>query len=340
MAIMDPLFSIQPDLRRVIDRGHAFALGVAGGVTRPPAWGWHRTSRPRDDGHPATRTWTVIVSHELLRPLLLDLFTLLPTQVTGILELGSRDAFRAIDVFLSRAPVPVERFRGTWDCFEALLLEDASLAVGVNGDGPFIEVFLDQDKRLIVHGEPATGPAVESVLRRFGLQERAENEILVPDSVLDATQTRPILTVAPNLIVDTDQLLMELRAAWDLELDDDPDRNLDMQGRDIGRTLWQGIVLLDQDDVAGRRQAHGHCWGVAASRREMETLLVGHIETEGHWELLDIISLDRAAFDDRPEALNNLKPSLPQRGVLDWRVETLGTINEWDGEQWGDDERF
>jgi hypothetical protein len=137
------------------------------------------------------------------------------------------------------------------------------------------------------------------------------------------------------LVMDTDQLLMDLRAAWDLELDVDPDRNLDGQGRNIGRTLWNGVVYMDQEDVAGRRQAWGHFWGVAASRREMEAMVIECVETQGDWELLDVLSLDRAAFDDRPEVLNDVPTHLPERGVLIWRVEAAGTTPDW-----GSDERF
>lgn len=344
MARMEPPFRIRDDLKRVVDRGHAFGLGVAGGVTRPPVWGWSRLTRPHDDAHPASLTWTIVVSHELLRPLLMEFFMLLPAEVTGILELGSRDAFRAVDVFLSRQAIQLDRFRGAWDLFEPILLEDASLAVGVNGDGPFIEIFLDQDKRLLVHGEPATASHVEALLRRFALEERSESEILIPDTMLDATQTRSVLQERPGVIVDTDQLLMELRAAWDLDLDDDPERNLDATGRDIGRTLWQGVVLIDQEDVAGRREAHGHFWGVAGSRRDMEQLVIDYIEAQGEWEVLDVIGLDRSAFDNRPPQLDNLKPSLPSVGVLAWRVEPLGTVPDWDDEdeddQWSGNDRF
>ena len=342
MAAMEPPFRIQADLQRVFDRGHAFALGVAGGATRPPAWGWSRIEHIPSDDHPASLTWTIVVSHEVLRPLLMELFRLLPEQVTGILELGSRDAFRAVDVFLSRHAVQRHQFRGAWDLFEPVFLEDASLAVGVNGDTPFIELFLDQDKRLVVHGEPATAPALERVLRRFGLDEQAEADIIVPDTRLDATQTRPVLEERLGFMVDIDQILVELRAAWDLELDDDPERNLDAQGRDIGRTLWNGVVLIDQEDIAGRREAHGHFWGVASSRRDMEERLLHWIEAQGEWEVLDVVGMDRSAYDNRPQELNALPPHLPTPGVLAWRVDPIGTVPDWDDPEadWTGDERF
>ncbi|MCH2136938.1 MAG: hypothetical protein MK101_10205 [Phycisphaerales bacterium] len=332
---MEPPYRIRSDLQRVIDRGHAFALGIAGGGARPPAHGWFRIRRAAEGEMPPSMTWTIVTSHEFVRPLVMEFFRFLPDMVTGIMELGSRDAFRAVDVFLSRKPIDRDRFRGAWDLFESLLLEEPTLAVGVNGDSPFIEVFIDIDKRVIVHAHQDSAPEIESVLRRFGLERRSETELMVPDALLDQVQLRPILIERQSLIVDTDHLLMDLRAVWDLELDEDPDRNLDMQGREIGRTLWTGVVYMDQEDVAGRREAHGHFWGVAASRREMEDLVVEFIESEGEWELLDVVGLDRAAFDDRPEQLDALAPSLPRRGVLLWRVEIAGTVQDW-----GEDERF
>lgn len=332
---MEPPFRIRGDLQRIIDRGHAFPLGIAGGAVRPEAHGWFRLERPADDEHPASLTWTIVASHEVVRPLVMDLFRLLPEMVTGIVELGSRDAFRAVDVFLSRGPVHVDRFRGAWDLFEPVLLEDPTLAVGVNGEPPFIEIFVDHDKRVIVHAGEDSATTIERTLQRFGLAPALEESLCLPEAVLERLQLRPILVERQGLIVDTDQLLMDLRAVWDLELDEDPDRNLDGQGRDIGRTLWAGVVYMDQEDVAGRREAHGHFWGVAASRREMEELVVEFIESEGEWELLDVVGLDRAAFDDRPEQLDDLAPSLPRRGVLLWRVEAAGTVQDWD-----DDDRF
>lgn len=335
MLTMEAPFRIDPALQRSFDRGHAFPLGLAAGGVRPKAHGWCRMERPGEDDGPPTLTWTIVVSHEVVRPLLMDLMRLLPEMVTGIIELGSRDAFRTVDVFLSRSPVHKDRFRGAWDLFEPILLEDATLAVGVNGEHPFIEIFIDQDKQVVVHAEVESVGRLEGILRRFKLAQQPESALLVPEAALDGIRTRSVLLQRQGLIVDTDQLLMDLRAAWDLELDVDPDRNLDGQGRNIGRTLWNGVVYMDQEDVAGRREAWGHFWGIAASRREMEELVIEFVESDGTWELLDVLSLDRAAFDDRPEALDDLPTSLPRRGVLVWRVDAAGTAPDWGG-----DERF
>jgi hypothetical protein len=332
---MEAPFRIDAGLQRIFDRGHAFALGLAVSGVRPQMHGWYRLERPGEDDGPPTLTWTIVVSHEVVRPLLMDLMRLLPDMVTGIIELGSRDAFRAVDVYLSREPVHLDRFRGAWDLFEPILLEDATLAVGVNGENPFIEIFIDQDKQVVVHAEAASVGRIEGILRRFNLSRKPEAALLVPEESLERIVTRPVLVQRQGLIMDTDQLLMDLRAAWDLELDIDPDRNLDGQGRNIGRTLWNGVVYMDQEDVAGRREAWGHFWGVAASRREMEAFVMEFIESEGTWELLDILSLDRAAFDDRPEELDDLPTNLSRRGVLVWRAEAAGTSPEWGG-----DDRF
>ena len=332
---MEAPFRIDATLQRVFDRGHAFPLGLAGGGARPNAHGWCQIERPDEADGPPTLTWTIVVSHEVVRPLLMDLMRLLPDMVTGIIELGSRDAFRTVDVFLSRVPVHLDRFRGAWDLFEPILLEDATLAVGVNGEHPFVEIFLDQDKQVVVHTEAELAGDIERILRRFNVMRQPEEALFVPEAVLQGIRTRPVLVQRHGLIMDTDQLLMDLRAAWDLELDVDPDRNLDGQGRNIGRTLWSGVVYMDQEDVAGRRGAWGHFWGVAASRREMEESVIEFIEHDDTWELLDMMSLDRAAFDDRPEELNELPTSLPERGVLVWRVEAADTNSDW-----GSDERF
>ena len=60
---------------------------------------------------PDTFTFFVVLSHSRLSPLLHDLFALLPEQVSGIVEMGSRDAFRSVDIFSVNGPSPA---RASW----------------------------------------------------------------------------------------------------------------------------------------------------------------------------------------------------------------------------------
>lgn len=326
---MDPSFRIRSDLSRVVTDGFAYSLGIGHPGERQPTPGWSCALRPSDETHPDTMTWTIVVSHELLRPLMHEFLRLLPDRVSGILELGSRDAYRSVDVFLGHE-IDVRRFRSAWDLFDPLLIEDATLAVGVNASNPFFEVFIDQDKRLFVHAEPQWARRVEEVLARFQVPSRDDADLQIPPSALTGLQTRPILAEVPGMMIETDHLLLELRDAWDLVLDEDPNQNLDGDGREMGSTLWQGLVFVDQEDPAGRRHGHAHVWGVAECRRGMEQFICSRASKDMDWEFREILSLDRVAFDDRPDELDDLAPRLADTGVLIYRVEPLGTVpSDW-----------
>jgi len=330
MPGMEAPFRIRSDLVRVVEHGHLFALGIDRGGLRPHVAGWSRVIWGQDQMHPETLTYTVAVSHELVRPLLREFMRWLPASVSGLMELGSRDAFREVDVYIGR-PIDVDRFRSVWDLFEPILLEDATLGIGVNGSDPFFEIFLDQDKRVIVHVEPTWSDRIEDVLRRFNIR-RCHDEDIQPTTEGGHVMVRPILENIDGCLSDPDHLLLALQAAWHLELDDDPERNLDARGRDIGFTLWRGLVLVDQEDPAGRRVGHAQIWGVATCRRDIERLMQSRIVEDYEWEFRQILNLDRIAFDDRPAALNDLQTPLQQDEVLLCDVLVMGTAPEgWDG---------
>ncbi len=307
---MEAPFRIRSDLARVIEHGHLFALGVEAGGLRPHAAGWSQVVWEQDQSNPETLTYTIAISHELVRPLLHEFMRMLPARVSGLMELGSRDAYREVDVYIGH-PIDLGQFRGAWDFFEPVLLEDATIGVGVNAVDPFFEIFLDQDKRLIVHVDPSWGTGVEDLLRRFNVQRRHGDDIQ-PIPTEGPVRVRSVLEQREGWLADPDHLLLALQASWDLELDDDPDRNLDARGRDIGFTLWRGLVLVDQEDPAGRRVGHAQMWGVATCRRDIERLMQSHIVEDFEWEFRQILNLDRIAFDDRPAALNDLEPPLEQ----------------------------
>ena len=327
---MEAPFRVRADLQRVVEHGHQFALGVEGGGLRPHSPGWASLAWGEDGLHPDTLTYTVAVSHELVRPLLREFLTLLPPTVSGLMELGSRDAYREVDVYIGQ-PVQRAHFRGVWDLFEPILLEDATIGVGVNAADPFYELFLDQDKRIILHIEPEWAGRIEQTLSRFNIR-RCHEDDLQPTGLAKSVRVRPILEQRDGWLADPDHLLLALQAAWKLELDDDPDRNLDGRGREIGHTLWRGLVLVDQEDPAGRRIGHAQIWGVATCRRGIERLMKHHVDQDFDWEFRQFLNLDRVAFDDRPEALNELETPLAGESVLHWDVHVMGTAPAgWDG---------
>lgn len=319
---MQAPFRLRTDIARVIEGGHQFALGIEGGGWRPRCCGWARASVAMGENQPELFRYTVAVSHELIRPLMRELMRLLPSSVSGILELGSRDAFREIDVFLGAA-IDRGEFLDAWELYETVLLEDASLGVGVCGTGGG-EIFLDPDKRILVFVGLSAAPAMERVFRGFGLSECHEEDLdpMIRPSML---RIRSVLEEASGAMGSVDDLLLELRSVWRLELDEDPDHNLDGCGRDIGFTLWHGLVLVDQEDPAGRRYGHAHVWGVATSRRGMQHLIEAAIQIDMEWEFRETIHLDRVALDDRPSHLDSLTPPLKQEQCLSYGVDAIGT---------------
>ena len=319
---MDQPFRIRTDLPRAVQDGFVFPLGLrpAPGVVPCVGWSveWHE-----HDGEGCC-TFHVVTSFEQLRPLLKDAFMLLPErEVFGILELGSRDAYREVDVYLGSRGITRASFLQIWEVFEPILLEDASLAVGVNGEAPFVELFVDPDKGLLIHVDPSERERVESMLASHGLVEVDQAGYPAEASDADHIEVRQVLEEHPHLICDMDQLLLELKHHWHLELDEDPTVNLDGRGRRIGRTLWHAVVILESKQDGRLHEAHATLWGTAESRDEMELLMRERLRREHPWSVREFYVLDRAAFDDRPEDIDWLAPRPESSAVHMLQIDML-----------------
>ncbi|MBG80089.1 MAG: hypothetical protein CMJ39_05185 [Phycisphaerae bacterium] len=320
---MSDAFRIRSDLKRVDVDGFSFPLGVEATAACPPCQGYAVAWMEGESEGSDTYSYFVAVSHERLKPLVDSLFELLPDQVAGIVEVGSRDAYRAVDVFLSQQVISRESFLEIWQCYEAIFLEDASLAVGVNTSKPFLEIFIDQDKRVTVHVEPEGREAVDRILASHDLVERDEHEIAVPEHQLEGTLVRPILVEDPDLLCDLDQLLLTLRDGWDLMLDEEFDRNLDSAGRELGHTLWFVTALLAAEDPAQIQSACVTAWAVSKSRNELESLIQNKVESTSNWFVIDFYTVDRVAFDDRPESMVDLSPRFTKADILSFEIEEM-----------------
>ena len=91
---------IRNDLDRAVVDGYALPLGIQPLALPAPAQGYTLTYTPGEEGDPDTYAFHVVVSHDRLRPLIRDAFSLLPDEVVPIVEVGSRDAYRSLDVYL------------------------------------------------------------------------------------------------------------------------------------------------------------------------------------------------------------------------------------------------
>lgn len=301
-------FSLRPDLDRAVIDGFALALGIAPGQITPPTVGYTISYTAGHDDEPDTYSFYVAVSHERVSPILESVFAMLPDKVCAIVEISSRDAYRQTDVFLSNDEISKSDFLRTWRQWQPILLEDGSIAAGANSESPFIEIFVDQWKGLSIIVPLDMRDDVEHLLVSAGLEEVEETWSIGSENPdLEKVQIRPVLADLDGMAADIDDVLMELRHDWRMELNIDPDTNVDDAGRRLGMTLWHAVLGVhragDADEVADMS-----IWSTAGSLIELETLIGTMLEQSGEWLLAEVYSTDRIAFDERPDELSDLAP--------------------------------
>jgi hypothetical protein len=313
-------FRVRTDLQRVVIDGFALPLGFvpAPGTLKAPTQGYTVAYAVGEEDDADTYSFHVVVTHERLREVLNKAFALLPDEVYGIIEIGSRDAYRATDVYLGDETIKRGEFLRIWKQFEPFLLEDGAVAAGANSEEPFIEVFLDQWKGVTIHVPADRREQVEHMLQTLGLHEVPEtwsedeqddSDERIDDVFEEKSSVRPVLDTTDEYMPDVDELLLQLRHAWRLELNVDPRTNVDESGRNLGPTLWYAVVIAH--DAAGKSEngAYVSVWATAGSLAEMEKLIEEAMSSHPEWEFGDIYTIDRVAFDERPEELADLKPN-------------------------------
>lgn len=314
-------FRMRNDLERAVIDGFALPLGLEPGRIGAPKQGYILAYTPGEE-EPDTYAFHVVVSHERLAPLVRSAFGLLPAEIYAIVEISSRDAYRTTDVFLGEELIRLEDFRQGWERFEPFLLEDGTVAAGANSDDPFVEIFLDQWKGLSIHVPPSMREEVEAVLAGFELEEVAQtwDPSDGGEGTVEPMQTRPVLDV--DDASDIDELLLELRRAWRLELNIDPETNVDESGRRLGLTLWHAVVVVADAAGAADRGGYASIWATAGSLQQMERLIEGALEDYPEWKFQEIYAIDRVAYDERPEALVELPPRSTEVAVHQVYIDT------------------
>jgi len=302
-------FKLRNDLKRSVVGSYALPLGIEAVDLDPPTQGYTVKFTTGEEDEPDGYSFHAVLSHERMRSLVRDAFELLPEEIVPIIEIGSRDAYRSVDVYLADEPLPRERFLEVWEAIEPIVLEDASIGIGANSEEPWIEVFLDSWKGLTIHVDVERRDEVERLLRRHGLQEVAETWPEVEESDLEpSTRSREVLELIDDQSPDIDELLLSLRDMWGMELNIDPETNIDEGGRELGMTLWQALVLADAADGNEDRGAYISIWAAASSINEMEMFVDLVMEDQEEWVFNSIYSIDRVAYDERPDALASLPP--------------------------------
>ena len=304
-------YKIRNDLERAVIDGFALPLGIQPINLPSPTQGYTLEFHEGEEGEPDTFSFHIVSSHDRMVGLVREALGLLPEQVTPIMEVGSRDAYRSVDVFMGREPIAFESFLEIWEGFEPVIMEAASIGVGANSEEPFVEVFLDSWKGLLIHVAVDNKETVERMLRRHSLREVEEtwpdslDEVLSPPS-----HVRDVLAIEDDQSPDLDEILLQVRECWGLELDVDPDTNVDEAGRELGSTLWHSIAVcldLNSDDT-NEHPSGGYItfWLTAKNTAEVDRLARERLQIENRWLLQSFYTLDRVAFDERPEALDHL----------------------------------
>lgn len=302
-------YRLREDLNRAVVNGYVMPLGLEPGDLGAPEPGYTIAYTPGEDEEPDSYSFHVTVSHDRLRPLLHRAFELLPQKLTPIVEVESTDAYRTVDVYLGSEPIGKAEFLDSWTWFEPFLLEDCYIGAGANSEEPFVEVFLDQWKRLSIHVPLSMRDAVEEILAAFDLEEAPE---LWPggedDESFNTAVFRSVLEVADEYSPDLDEMIHELRRAWRLELNVDPERNADESGRELGLTLWHAVAIVQGVDGDPDHGAYASAWITAGSLSEVGELLLDALEDAPAWRFAEIYTVDRVAYDDRPDELGALPP--------------------------------
>lgn len=309
-------FRLRSDLERARVGGFALPLGLVPRDLPPPISGYELEYVPSEEEEdPDTYAFRVAISHERVAEALDALFELLPEEVFPILEVGSRDAYRSVDVLLGREAMRRDDFLRTWRAYEPFLLEDASVGAGANGDEPVVEVFLDHWKGINVHAPITMRERVEQILHGLGLREVPETWPEIDDeAAARLAEVRSVLRIRDEFDPDEEELLLDLRATWDLELDEDPEENLDEGGRLLGHVLWSAMLILE-DAADELRGTYATIWATASSRAEMQELVETWLDEHPEWEFLDVYAMDRVAYDERPEELVDLPPRREQAAI-------------------------
>ena len=323
-------FRVRSDIERRSIGAYQLPLGVERATLPEPEQGYILTYSPETEQEPPAWIFQVCVSHEKLRPLVDAAFNLLPRSVSAVVEIGSRDAYRSVDVYVTNGEEgssSLVEFLRTWYEFEEFLIEDVSIGAGANSEEPFMEVFIDSWKGVLISVPDETKDEVVALLEGMGVKEVEETwspDAEQEDAFDPKTETREVLEIVDEHSPDLDELLLVLRERWMLELNVDPETNIDEGGRHLGMTLWHAIVLAGHMSGDLQKGAYISVWLTAGSLAQAEELLADALLDQSEWAFESVYSFDRVAFDDRPPDLQHLAPVRRRAAVHAVAVDPWG----------------
>jgi hypothetical protein len=304
-------FQLRSDLKRHSLSGFQLPLGLEPTEAIAPRQGYTVEFIGGQDEAPDIYRFEVAASFERIAPLLRELFELLPDEVYPIVESTGKDAYRPVDVFGARDSLDFDDFLETWNEYEQVILEDGGIGAGAQADEPYMEIFVDSWKIVGVQVPPDMREDVERILAQHDVQEV---EHTWPPEVADRPDppmaVREILVVEDESSPDIDEILFQLRDVWGLELEVDPEDNVDENGRRLGRTLWHAIAVVESPDgEEPMRAGYVLAWATASSLGELQRMILARLENQDEWVFRgQWYTQDRVAFDERPDALADLAP--------------------------------
>jgi len=242
---MQPRCAIDQTIERVTIEGFAFPLGAYPVEPMTPVQGYRVEFEPADAGDvpgdptefvdewPDRYIFDIVLSAERIESLFMQLVPLLPGRVYPILDFIGHDAFREIDPYIARNLVGTDWLLDAVRACGPFFFEDGMCGFGALSDDPFLHLFLDEHKILTIRCEPEMKERFEKALAAFDLKplvesSRADAAAHEHRNVLWTPDDRPDLLSAEEIVED-------LRDAWQLELNVDISRNLDDAGTDPRR---------------------------------------------------------------------------------------------------------
>lgn len=210
---------------------------------------------------PDRYVFDILVPANRVEPLCRALFALLPGRIFPILDVLGHDEYREVDPYVSYELLGTDRFTDAIRRYRAFFFEDGLVGFGAMSEDPFIYIFVDEHKIITVRVEVPMRERVEQVLAAFDLKpieelHGADSVTHEHRGVLDAPPDRPDLLMAEEIVED-------LQEQWRLELNINPDTNLDEDGRALGITGWRCFVRVDppppwsEEDAAGEMPQSG-----------------------------------------------------------------------------------
>ncbi len=193
---------------------------------------------------PDRYVFDILVPSTRVEALCRALFALLPGRVYPILDVLGHDEYREVDPYVSYDLLGMDRFIDSIRRYRGFFYEDGLVGFGAMSDEPFLYIFIDEHKIVTVRAEVPLREKVEQILAAFDLEQvdqiaGADSVTHEHRSVLDAPEDRLDL-------LTPDEIVEDLQEDWRLELNVNPDNNVDEEGQELGMTGWRCIIRFER----------------------------------------------------------------------------------------------